>query len=135
MNDTTILPNRFPAIILGLILIIALAAPAAARSLIVYPQIGQSLAQQSQDEAECRAFAQRQSPSNPSARKKIFGGGVLGTAIGMGVVAATSGSLATGAAIGALTGGTVGAIASSREPTPQQRAFVACMRGRNYVVN
>jgi hypothetical protein len=130
---------------------------------IVYPSQGQSMQQQSQDETECRNWAQQQTGFNPYQSAPTYsssssGGGeiVQGAARGalLGVVGgAIAGDVGTGAAVGAGVGATVGlfrrrdnnqADAAAQQQAAAQynqglanfnRAFATCMQGRGYTVN
>ena len=132
--------------------------------LVIYPIDGQSEAQQTKDEAECRQWAIKESgvdPSQPAAapvapgnntkdRKVVKGaarGAVAGVAIG-----AIAGDSEKGAAIGAAAGGLRGVSRKRKEADIQQqnmqqmqaqqqvsmelyeKAYGACMGGRNYSV-
>ena len=95
---------------------------------IVYPSGGQSLDQQSQDEAACRTWAQQQTgmypgqaapnyygnPNYSSNGMPVVGGAARGAAIGA-VGGAIAGDAGKGAAIGAAMGGTAGLIRRNRE--------------------
>lgn len=131
---------------------------------IVYPSGGQSLDQQSQDEAACRTWAQQQTGmypgqsvpeyyGNPYANQgaPVLGGAARGAAIGA-VGGAIAGDAGKGAAIGAAMGGTAGLLRRNRERRAEaqyneqaqmayqqdmsryNQAFAACMQGRGYTV-
>jgi hypothetical protein len=118
--------------------------PAAQPSAYVYPQKGQTAAQQARDTNECQAWAKQQTGFDPltdSAKGAGVGalvGAVGGAAAGAAIGAAT-GNAGTGAAIGAAAGGIGGAGVGgtynySKSKDGYDRAFSACMAGRNYTV-
>lgn len=140
-----------------------LAGSAAAQAPIVYPSQGQSMQQQSKDEAECRAWAQQQTGFNPSAgvpqstartgpQGDVLRGAARGAAVGA-VGGAIGGDAGKGAAVGAGVGATAGLLGRGRrqrEASQAQdqavadynaqvanynRAFATCMSGRGYTVN
>lgn len=131
---------------------------------IIYPSGGQSLDQQSQDEAACRSWAQQQTGmypgqavpeyyGNPYANQgaPVVSGAARGAAIGA-VGGAIAGDAGKGAAIGAAMGGTAGLLRRNRERRAEanynqqaqaeyqqdmgryNQAFAACMQGRGYTV-
>jgi hypothetical protein len=130
---------------------------------IVYPAQGQSTQQQSQDEAQCRVWAQEQTGFNPfqpaptfssssSGGGEVIQGATRGALLGV-VGGAITGDVGTGAAVGAGLGATVGlfrrrdnqqADAAAQQQAAAQynqglanfnRAFATCMQGRGYSVN
>lgn len=115
-------------------LIVASPTQSQARGMVIYPQHGQSLATQSNDESECRSFASRHAASDPNAGRRILGGTAVGSLMGL-AIGSFSAAAGAGAAIGAIAGGGLGVLKSAGTPSPQARAFVACMTGRGYVVN
>lgn len=130
---------------------------------IIYPSSGQSLEQQSKDEAECRTWATQQTGVYPSQSPpqyygnsnapsgNIVRGAAGGAALGA-VGGAIGGDAGKGAAIGAGVGATAGLLRNGRERRQQahandqamaqyqaelgnyNNAFGACMQGRGYVV-
>ncbi len=130
---------------------------------IVYPSQGQSLQQQSSDEAECRVWAQQQTGFNPAYGPQYFaspstgGGQIVGGAARGALLGAVGGAIAgnagKGAAIGAGIGATAGLLGRRRQAradleaqqsaqsqynaqlSTYSRAFGACMQGRGYTVN
>ena len=117
---------------------------AAQPSAYVYPQKGQTAAQQTRDTTDCQAWAKQQTGFDPltdSAKGAGVGalvGAVGGAAAGAAIGAAT-GNAGTGAAIGAAAGGIGGAGVGgtynyTRAKDGYDRAFSACMAGRNYTV-
>ena len=133
------------------------------QSPIIYPGGGQSLQQQSNDEAECRGWAQQQTGFNPaygpqspppssSQGGEVVRGAARGAALGA-VGGAIAGNAGKGAAIGAGVGATAGLLgrrqkelqhAEAQQQAQDQynsqlrtynRAFGTCMQGRNYTVN
>ena len=129
---------------------------------IIYPSGGQSLQQQSNDEAECRGWAQQQTGFNPAYGPQIPSAGAQGGEVIRGAAAgallgavggAIAGNAGKGAAIGAGVGATAGLLGRRRQDranaeAQQQaqsqynaqlatynRAFATCMQGRNYTVN
>jgi hypothetical protein len=129
----------------------ALAAPAWAQQVFVYPQKGQSQQQQDIDTGECTRWAKQNSGVDPNAPKQqeglgsnargTAGGAAKGAAVGA-AVGAIGGNAGKGAAAGAVVGGVAGRRGSKRgkqaaeaETTnTYQRAFGACMEGRGYSV-
>jgi hypothetical protein len=118
--------------------------PSAQPSAYVYPQKGQTAAQQARDTSECQAWAKQQTGFDPltdSAKGAGVGalvGAVGGAAAGAAIGAAT-GNAGTGAAIGAAAGGIGGAGVGgtynySKSKDGYDRAFSACMAGRYYTV-
>ena len=151
------------ALALGLSALTPHAATAQTSTPIVYPAQGQSTQKQSQDEAECRNWAQQQTGFNPYQAAAHYGGRsggdgeiIQGAARGalLGVVGgAIGGDVGKGAAIGAGVGAGVGLFrrrdnnqadaAAQQQATAQynqglsnfNRAFTTCMQGRGYAVN
>lgn len=150
------------AVLIGALLAEAPANPGLAQAPIVYPSAGQTLDQQSADEASCRSWAQQQtgmypnqSPpgyyGNTNTGAPVLGGAARGAAVGA-VGGAIGGDAGKGAAIGAGVGATVGLMrrnqqrrqqASANEQAAAQyqadmnqynQAFAACMQGRGYSV-
>jgi hypothetical protein len=137
--------RRLPG--LAAVFVVVLVSTASAKTFI-YPQKGQSAAQQSKDEGECRAWAQQQSGVDPNAPppqarhgRGTVRGGAKGAATGA-AVGAIAGDAGKGAAAGAVVGGVAGRRQSKRTAQAQQaetadtfnRAFAACMEGRGYTV-
>ena len=141
------------------------ASPASSQSApIIYPSAGQSLEQQSSDEAACRTWAQQQTGvypgqstpnyyGNPYAQHgaPVLGGAARGAALGA-IGGAIAGDAGEGAAIGAAVGGTAGLMRRNHQRRQQAyaneqamaqdqadlgrytQAWAACMQGRGYVV-
>lgn len=139
------------------------APPAWAQSApIIYPSAGQSLEQQSSDEAACRTWGQQQTgvypgqsaPSystSPPPGAPVLGGAARGAALGA-VGGAIAGDAGKGAAIGAGVGATAGVMRRGQHRRQQayandqaqaqyqadlgrfNQAFSACMQGRKYTV-
>jgi hypothetical protein len=124
-------------------------AAAAASGPFVYPQHGQSQAQQNQDRAACEQWAHSQQGVNPSAPQSGHagrGGGAVGGAARGAAVGAAVGAIAGDAGKGAGAGAVVGGVAGRRQRRGEQqaaaaqvqdayfRAFSACMEGRGYTV-
>jgi hypothetical protein len=139
------------------------AADVLASAPIIYPGAGQSLEQQSKDEAECRTWATQQTGVYPyqsapqyygnsnAPSGNILRGAAGGAALGA-VGGAIGGDAGKGAAIGAGVGATAGLLRNGRERRQQAQAndqamaqyqaelanynnaFAACMQGRGYVV-
>jgi len=130
---------------------------------VIYPSQGQSMEQQSQDEAQCRGWAQQQTGFNPSQGPsyqssggqqsgQVVGGAARGAALGA-IGGAIGGDAGKGAAIGAGIGAVGGLLRRSRQQEQQQQAqaqavnqynqqvgnfnrfFGTCMQGRGYAVN
>jgi hypothetical protein len=114
----------------------------------IYPQKGQSQAQQDQDRGACERWAQAQTGINPGAPppaernpRRTVGGAARGAALGAAV-----GAIADDAGKGAAAGAAVGGVAGRRRGRQEQqaaaaetqntyfRAFAACMEGRGYTV-
>jgi hypothetical protein len=162
-------PRRLAALAIALALATGFttlaSAPATAQNNqpIVYPAQGQSSQQQSQDEAQCRQWAQEQTGFNPWQSAPTYSGGssgggevIQGAGRGalMGLVGgAIVGDAGTGAAVGAGLGATAGlfrrrdnqqASSAAQQQSVAQynqgmanfnRAFATCMQGRGYAVN
>ena len=126
---------------------------------IIYPEKGQSQEQLEKDKAECYAWAKQQSGFDPNApvaappEEAKKGGAGKGAARGAAVgaaVGAIAGDAGKGAAAGAAGGGLLGGMrrqdqkAQQKQAEEQQaaavaesrsvydRAFAACMEGRDY---
>lgn len=144
---------------------VAIGSPAWPQSApIIYPSAGQSLEQQSRDEAACRTWAQQQTGvypgqsapnyyGNPYAQQgaPVLGGAARGAALGA-IGGAIAGDAGEGAAIGAAVGGTAGLMRRNQQRRQQayandqamaqykadlgryNQALAACMQGRGYVV-
>jgi hypothetical protein len=150
--------------ILGLVLIALLVGgSASAQQMFVFPNQGQSQAQQNQDTGECQTWATNQTgfnpmmagstppPANEPSQGGVLRGGARGAAVGA-VAGAIAGNAGKGAAIGAASGGLIGGMrrndqqrqqnANARNWQAQQdqaranwnRAFAACMQGKGYTV-
>ncbi len=138
-----------------------IAGPSAAQ--YIYPQKGQSQAQQDKDRGECHIWAVNQtgydptraSTSPPPSGEAQKGGLVRGAARGAvagAVIGAIAGNARKGAAMGAAGGGLVGGMRRSDQKAKQkqqqqnwqarqnalrneyQRAQTACLEGRGYTV-
>lgn len=124
-----------------------------------YPAQGQSLETQTKDDAECAAWAARQTGFDPARAsgpmpaqpRPVTGSGarVGGAAAGAVVAGATGGNAAQGAAIGAVGGGVAQRARSQQAATAQNQAAEAqhralqskfeqakgaCLSGRGYSV-
>jgi hypothetical protein len=116
----------------------------------IYPQKGQSAAQQSQDQAACDQWARSQTGIDPNAPPpssrggragNTVGGAARGAAVGA-AVGAIAGDAGTGAGAGAVVGGVAGRrrgkkeeqAAAAEAQSTYTRAFSACMEGRGYTV-
>ena len=114
----------------------------------VYPQKGQSQAQQDQDGAACQRWAQSQTGITPGAQppprtnpRRTVGGAARGAGMGA-AVGAIAGDAGKGAAAGAVVGGVAGRrrgiqenqAAAAQTQDTYFRAFAACMEGRGYTV-
>lgn len=140
-----------PRILLAAALSIALAVPAAAQTLAVYPAKGQSAAKQSKDRQACDRWAVQQTGYDPALaqpppEKKggIAKGGLIGAAGGA-LVGSLSGDAGKGAVIGGLAGGTIGGVRQHNKNKEAQgrqnqnlqgynNALAACLTGRGYTV-
>jgi len=124
---------------------------AAAAGLFVYPQRGQSAAQQDKDSYECYRWAKSQSGVDPGAppppaRAGQHAGGAVGGAARGAALGAAVGAIAGNAGKGAAAGAVVGGVQGRRRSVAAQqahqqatrsaydRAFAACMEGRGYTV-
>lgn len=125
-------------------------AARAASGPFIYPQKGQSQAQQDQDRGACDRWARQQTGIDPNAPPpssagqragKTVGGAARGAAVGA-AVGAIAGDAGKGAGAGAVVGGVAGrrrgrmeeqAVATEHQST-YTRAFSACMEGRGYTV-
>ena len=145
------------------IAVLSFACTAAAQKPIVYPAKGQSMQQQSQDEAQCNAWAKQStgidpavvasSPPPPPTGPAVGGGQRLGGAAagaaGGAALGAIGGKPGKGAAAGAVVGTMAGGhqarqqqAAQNRQAQAQQqdliqtyyRAYGACMEGRGYTI-
>lgn len=133
-----------------------------AQDVIVYPNMGQSPKVMERDKYECYEWAKDQTGFDPmqtptaTAPPPSGKGGAVKGAAGGAAVGATAGAIAgdagKGAAIGAASGGIIGAARKRRSQKAQEqyaqqqatayeqrrgeynRAWGACMTGRNYTV-
>jgi hypothetical protein len=131
--------------------------------MFIYPQRGQSAAQQRQDEFECSQWASQQTgfnPNMPPPRPQASAPpppGILGSAAGGAALGAVGGAIGgnagRGAAVGAGVGAMFGGIRRYRYAQAQEwnadqqmssymaqrsnylRAMSACLNGRGYTVN
>lgn len=137
----------------ALALTLALLASGAlgASGVFVYPQKGQSEAQQEKDEFECYKWARSNSGVDPSApaqgtdpsqrARGTVGGAARGAAMGA-AIGGIAGDAGKGAAAGAVAGGARGRrgaiegekAAQAERQNTSQRAFAACMDARGYSV-
>jgi hypothetical protein len=139
---------RSLAVVSGLAATVASAAWSASGP-FVYPQRGQSQAQQDQDRAACEQWARSQTGVNPGAPTSGTGrrtGAAVGGAARGAAVGAAVGAIAGDAGKGAGAGAVVGGVAGRRRGRAEQqaaaanvqdtyvRAFSACMEGRGYTV-
>jgi len=145
------------------IVVLSLVCAAEAQKPIVYPAKGQSPSQQSQDDAQCYAWAKQSTGIDPAVVASspppqqtgpAVGGGqrVRGAARGAAGGAAI-GAIAGDAGKGAAAGAVVGTMAGGRRARQQQaaqnqdaqaqqqevihtyyRAYGACMEGRGYTI-
>lgn len=148
----TVRAGTLAAVFLTNVLVLATSgALAQTAKTYVYPQKGQSKAQQSTDEAECRTWAKEQSGVNPdipptpagvgSNARGAVGGAARGAAVGA-AVGAIAGDAGKGAGAGAVVGGVAGRRRSKAARGAEQaqtadsfrRAFAACMEARGYSV-
>lgn len=110
----------------------------------VYPQRGQTAAQQRRDEDDCHGWARRQvgAPVNsgPGVGSNVVRGAARGATLGV-VGGAVFGNAGTGAGAGAAMGA-VNGIFRTYDQSAQSRgqqnalnqAFATCMQGRGYSV-
>ena len=128
--------------------LLATVAPVAASGPFIYPQKGQSQAQQDQDRGACERWAQSQTGVNPGAPppsernpRRTVGGAARGAAVGA-AVGGIAGDAGKGAGAGAVVGGVAGRrrgkqeqqAAAAETQNTYVRAFSACMEGRGYTV-
>ena len=144
------------------IAMLAFACTAAAQKPIVYPAKGQSMQQQSQDDAQCYAWAKQSTGIDPAAASApppqqtgpaVGGGQRVGGAARGAAGGAAIGAIAGDAGKGAAAGAVVGTMAGGRRARQQQaaqnqqvqaqqqeviqtyyRAYGACMEGRGYTI-
>jgi len=136
--------------LMPIVLLAALAVPAAAQQMYVYPAKGQSAEQQAKDTQECQGWAVQQAGSPYGTTASQPSGGVVRGAAGGAALGAVGGAIAgdagQGAAIGAATGALFGGIRQHRQRNQQyaqqqnqadayNRALAACLQGRGYTVN
>ncbi len=155
MNST-----RLPVLVF---LAAVVAAPAMAQDLMIFPNNGQSQAQQDQDRGACHVWAVNNSgfdpaaspgapPSSGQASQGGVGRGAMRGAAGGAVVGAITGNAGRGAAVGAAGGGMVGGMRRNDQRRDQQaqdqqwenqqragrdsynRALSACLEGKGYTV-
>lgn len=141
----------------------ALAAPAIAQDLMIFPNSGQSQDQQNQDRGACHVWAVDNSgfdpaaspgapPSSGQAKKGGVGRGAMRGAAGGAIIGAITGNAGKGAAIGAAGGGMMGGMRRNDQRRNQQaadqqwanqqragrdtynRAVSACLEGKGYTV-
>jgi hypothetical protein len=141
----------------------AMATPAMAQDLMIFPNNGQSQAQQDQDRGACHVWAVNNSgfdpaaspgapPSSGQASQGGVGRGAMRGAAGGAVVGAITGNAGRGAAVGAAGGGMVGGMRRNDQRRDQQaadqqwanqqragrdsynRALSACLEGKGYTV-
>jgi hypothetical protein len=141
----------------------ALAAPAIAQDLMIFPNNGQSQDQQNQDRGACHVWAVDNSgfdpaaspgapPSSGQASQGGVGRGAMRGAAGGAVVGAIAGNAGRGAAMGAAGGGMMGGMRRNDQRRDQQaadqqwsnqqragrdsynRALSACLEGKGYTV-
>jgi hypothetical protein len=112
----------------------ALATPALAQQLFVYPEKGQSAEQQEKDKSECAAWAKGQTgfdpmapptasappPSGQPAQGGLLRGAARGAAVGA-AVGAIAGDAGKGAAMGAAGGGLVGGMRRNDQRRAEQQ--------------
>src|SRR5262245_18541550 len=141
---------------------LAWACAAEAQRPVVYPAKGQSAQQQSQDDAQCYAWAQQSTGIDPAMASSpppqqtgpaVGGGQRLGGAARGAAGGAAIGAIAGDAGKGAAAGAVVGTMAGGRRARQQQaaqnqqaqaqqqdmiqtyyRAYGACMEGRGYTI-
>jgi hypothetical protein len=146
-----------------LFLAVAVASPAMAQDLMIFPNKGQDQAQQDQDRGACHVWAVNQSGFDPAASpgappssgQASEGGVVRGAARGAAtgaIIGAIAGDAGKGAAIGAAGGGMMGGMRRNDQRRQQQaadqqwanqqragrdsynRALTACLEGKGYTV-
>src|SRR5215831_6002329 len=142
---------------------LAWACAAEAQKPVIYPAKGQSAQQQSQDDAQCYAWARQStgidpavvasSPPPQQTGPAVGGGQRLGGAARGAAGGAAIGAIAGDAGKGAAAGAVVGTMAGGRRARQQQaaqneqaqaqqqgamqtyyRAYGACMEGRGYTI-
>ena len=138
------------------------AAAAFAQAPIAYPAKGQSAQQKQKDDAECQAWAKKDTGIDPAAASApapqqsgpaVGGGerakGAVRGAVGGAAIGAIAGDAGTGAGVGAVAGTMAGGArarqkqANQNQQAQQQRqqalntfyrAYGACMEGRGYTI-
>ncbi|MBW2243166.1 MAG: hypothetical protein JRH01_14365 [Deltaproteobacteria bacterium] len=140
------------------------AGPAVAQEMYIFPNKGQSQAQQDKDRGECHVWAVNQTGFDPSTASTaaprsteatkggVLRGGARG-ALGGAAIGAIAGNAGKGAAIGAAGGGMVGGMRRNDQRRQQdaaaqnwqaqqqanqnayRRALGACLQGKGYTVN
>jgi len=160
MNRRGFRPRSLAA---GLAALALASGPAAAQQMYIFPEKGQSPAQQEQDRGACHTWAVQQTgvdpgmqgPSAQAQTRSTAGGALKGGAVGalMGAgIGAIAGDAGKGAAIGAVGGGLFNGMrraGQNREAESQasaynqqqdaarreyQRALTACLEGKGYTV-
>jgi hypothetical protein len=145
------------------IAVLLFACAAQAQKPIVYPAKGQSPQQQSQDEAQCNAWAKQSTGIDPAVVAStpppqqtgpaVGGGQRMGGAARGAAGGAALGAIAGDAGKGAAAGAVIGTMAGGRRARQQQaaqnqqahaqqqdliytyyRAYGACMEGRGYTI-
>ena len=153
---------RTPLLSLGVLLGVAVSAPAIAQEFYVFPKNDQSQEQQEQDEFQCVRDARNRTGFDPMAvpratepapqqRGSVLGGAAGGAIVGT-AVGAIAGNAGKGAAMGAAGGGLMGGMRRNSGRRDQEqwqrdqqanyaqqrqqynRAFTACMEARDYTV-
>jgi hypothetical protein len=155
--------RRAAASALAILLGAALAIPAFAGDLFIFPNKDQTPEQQEQDQGACYVWAKNQSgfdpitanseaPRNTEPNKGgVVRGGLGGAAVGA-AVGAIAGNAGKGAAMGAAGGGLIGGMRRSSQRSEQKarkkdwenqqqgnrdsylRAYTACLEGKGYTV-
>jgi hypothetical protein len=139
---------------------VSVLAPCIALAQHAYPAKGQSPARQQKDEAECSAWATRQTGYDPARPPPVAvaqptpvtgsGARVRGAAVGAAVGGITGGDVGDAAVRGAVVGGVARRVANRRAAKAQNEANAqqargaqaswsqargACLQGRGYSVN
>src|SRR3954468_24338178 len=149
--------------IMPIAVLAALASAPAVAQQVIYPQKGQSAAQQQKDDAECSAWAKGQTGYDPAQSTQYAAPppaqhegerarGAARGAAGGAVIGAIAGDAGKGAAIGAVGGTMAGGArqrrkqedysqaagqqqqAAAQKQQQSQRAYGACFEGKGYTV-
>jgi len=122
------------------LLVLGFLATSASGQVYVYPEQGQSQAQQQSDQQECSSWASRETGYVPGQSgqvgKSAVRGGARGAAGGAIIGAASGGSAGKGAGVGALLGGVTSGVRGAAKDQQAQsnwsRAYIVCLEAKGY---